>query len=316
MISKRLFDALRSISHETSDIKKNYLSIRNFQNFSSSFSDDVNNGFIFADGEINGVPIRTFYPDNMINNDVIIYFHGGGWVTGNIKSYSSVCAEISLRTKRQVIAVEYRLAPENKFPCAVEDAYNIVKTISEHKDEYEINAERVIIIGDSAGGNLCASINLMARDKNEKICDMQILLYPVIHCDYSENTPFNSVHELRDKNLLTAKRMSDYVELYSENEDDWKNAYFSPIMHESPINQPQTLIMTAEYDILRDEGEKYGEKLLEYGNKVEIKRIKDVLHGFIVLPIKFEVVNYCYNYIKNFIDNGGVKENGSQREME
>lgn len=316
MINKKVINALKSVSYGTSDIKNNYKSIRNFWKISHPFDDDIQKGYIFADGTIKNIPVRIFYPDNTINNDVIIWFHGGGWVTGDTESYSTVCSTMALRTSRRVIAVEYRLAPENKFPCAVEDAYKVVKAVSEHDDGLDINAEKIIIGGDSAGGNISASVCLMAQDRNEHPADMQILIYPVTSCDYTLTSEFQSVHEFRDEYFLTVKRMNDYVELYSSDKNDWKNPYFSPLLHENPINQPDTLIITAEYDILRDEGEAYGKKLIEYGNRVEIHRINDALHGFIVLPVKFSIVNECYELIRQFIDRRDGDCNDCTEQME
>ncbi len=302
MIDKK--GILKALSHGTSDIKKNYKNIRRMRKISMPFNENLNKGYIFADGTIKDVPVRIFSPDKPVNNDIILYFHGGGWVIGDIETYSEMCSQLCLQTSRRVVSVEYGLAPEKKFPQGLEEAYKVMQSVISHTDGIEINAEKVILAGDSAGGNICASLNLMALDRGDKCSDMQILLYPVTYHDYTENSPYKSVNEFKDKYFLTASLMKDYTEMYANSEEDFKRPYFSPILHENPINQPDTLIITAELDILRDEGEEYGKKLSQYGCNVQIHRIKDALHGFIVLPLKLSVVSEAYNCIKKFLDGG------------
>ncbi len=304
MIGKKVINALKAVSHGTSDIKKNYQNIRNMRRFSMPFADSIHKGYIFADGKIKNIPVRLFCPDNLINNDIIIYFHGGGWVIGDIESYSSVCSTMCLKTSRRVLAVEYALAPEYKFPYGLNQAYEVVQAVITHTDELNVNAEKVILAGDSAGGNISASVNLMAYDKGQPCSDKQILLYPVTYYDYTETSPYQSVHRFKNEYFLTAQLMNDYAEMYSSCKEDFKNPYFSPVLHKQPLDQPDTLIITAEYDILRDEGEEFGRNLEKHGCNVVMHCVKDSLHGFIVLPLKFSIVNEAYECIGKFLDGG------------
>ena len=141
----------------------------------------------------------------------------------------------------------------------------------------------------------------MARDRGEFLPKRQILIYPAVNNDYSENSPFASVHENGSDYLLTAGKMVDYLDFYAGSEADRENPYFAPILAENLKNQPDTLVLTAEFDPLRDEGEAYGRRLQEAGNRVEIHRIKDALHGFFALAIKHLHVQESFDYINEFL---------------
>ena len=167
----------------------------------------------------------------------------------------------------------------------------------------------VTLIGDSAGGNLAAALSLLARDRGEFLPRRQILVYPATYNDYSENSPFPSVQENGTDYLLTAGKMRDYLDLYAGSEADRQNPYFAPYLAEDLHDQPDTLILTAEYDPLRDEGEAYGKRLSEAGNQVRVKRIEGALHGFFALGIKHLHVRESFQYINEFLG-------GNDREAE
>lgn len=256
------------------------------------------------------VPTRIFLPhenalDGQHENEhslpVLLYFHGGGWVTDSIDNYERICARLAKDTNHIVVSVEYRLAPEYPFPTGLEDCYAVAKAI--YTDQFILNAapDKITIIGDSAGGNLTAAVCLMARDRGEFMPKRQILIYPATNNDYSENSIFESVTQNGDGYLLTAKKMRDYLELYASREEDLQNPYLAPILETDLSHMPRTLIITAEYDPLRDEGEKYGANLREAGNQVEIYRIKDALHGFFALGIKYYHVQESFALINRFL---------------
>ena len=160
----------------------------------------------------------------------------------------------------------------------------------------------IVLIGDSAGGNLAAAVSLMARDRGEFLPRRQILIYPAVGNDYSENSPYPSVHENGTGYLLTAKRVQDYLALYRSSEEDLKNPYFAPLQATSFAEQPDTLLITAQYCPLRDEGETYGQKLRDEGGYVEIHRIPDVLHGYFSLPVRYGPVKQTYEIINRFLE--------------
>ena len=232
---------------------------------------------------------------------MLLFIHGGGWVTESIDNYERICARLANATGQYVVAVEYRLAPEDKFPAGLEDCYAVAKTLYSGDFMLNIKPENITLIGDSAGGNLCAALSLMARDCGEFMPKRQILIYPATYNDYTENSPFPSVKENGTDYLLTAGKMQDYIDLYARNKEDKKNPYFAPYIAEDLSNQPDTLILTCEFDPLRDEGEAYGERLKEAGNHVEIHRIKDALHGYFALGIKQLHVQESFTYINEFL---------------
>ena len=249
------------------------------------------------------IPVRIFLPGEKMEDDlpVFLFFHGGGWVTESIDNYERICARLANATGQYVVAVEYRLAPEDKFPAGLEDCYAVAKTLYSGDFMLNIKPENITLIGDSAGGNLCAALSLMARDCGEFMPKRQILIYPATYNDYTENSPFPSVRENGTDYLLTAGKMQDYIDLYARNKEDKKNPYFAPYIAEDLANQPDTLILTCEFDPLRDEGEAYGKRLKEAGNYVEIHRIKDALHGYFALGIKQLHVQESFIYINEFL---------------
>lgn len=254
------------------------------------------------------VPVRIFLPHEKameVHRDemppVMLFIHGGGWVTESVDNYERICARMANETGQLVVAVEYRLAPEFKFPTGLLDCYTVAKALYDGNIIPFLKPEQITLIGDSAGGNMTAALSLMARDKGEFLPSRQILIYPATNSDYSEASPYPSVRENGTDYLLTAGKMRDYIKLYASSEEDKKNPYFAPALEKDLSRQPATLILTAEYDPLRDEGEAYGKRLREAGNKVKICRIKDALHGYFALGIKYYHVQESMELIKQFL---------------
>jgi acetyl esterase/lipase len=301
-VSKAVLKAVKAISFVNIDVRNKYHTIRNMWKLAHQFSPDINDGYIFADSIINNVPIRIFCPDDMKNNDIILFIHGGGWVTGDNESYSETCSNICRKTGLRVISADYSLSPEVKFPYALEQCYSVAERIALHSEGCNINAEKLILMGDSAGANLCACISLLAHERGIFKPDSQILLYPVTYNRHDELSPFQSVKMYGKDYFLTSERMCGYMELYINSDSDRNNPLLAPLLHNNPVCQPDTLIITAQYDLLHDEGAAYGEKLKQYGNNVQILCVEDSLHGFITLPQNFEIVKKCYEYINNFLD--------------
>ena len=249
------------------------------------------------------VPVRIYLPREKVTEDlpVFLFFHGGGWVTESIDNYERICARLADATGQYVAAIEYRLAPEDKFPSGLEDCYVVAKALYTGKFMLNVKPENISLIGDSAGGNLCAALSLMARDRGEFMPKRQILIYPATYNDYTEKSPFPSVKENGTDYLLTAGKMQDYIDLYAKNEEDKQNPYFAPYLAKDVSHQPDTLILTSEFDPLRDEGEAYGKRLKEAGNHVQIHRIKGALHGYFALGIKHLYVQESFTYINAFL---------------
>lgn len=251
------------------------------------------------------VPVRIYLPNEMeqCSKDlpVLLFFHGGGWVTESIDNYERICARMSKDTGSLVVSVGYRLAPEHKFPIGLYDCYAVARELFLNETVLNVSPSRITLIGDSAGGNLTAALSLLARERGEFMPQRQILIYPAVNNDYSLKSPFASVKENGTDFLLTAGKMQDYLSLYQSSEADRSNPYFAPIVCEDVSNQPKTLILTAEYDPLRDEGEAYGRKLEQAGNYVEMHRITDALHGFFALGLPSVHVQESFEYIRGFL---------------
>lgn len=252
--------------------------------------------------ENHAIPVRIFTPSENGRKSILLFFHGGGWVTGFIDSYNRVCANLAEMTGCTVVSVDYRSAPEYRFPAAPEDCYRVAREIFLDSSLFQMEADQITLMGDSAGGNLAAAVSLMARDRGEFLPARQILLYPAAYHDHTDRSPYASARSSEKKYLLTAKRINDYMALYMADEKDLQNPYFAPLASKDFSNQPSTLIITAEHDPLRDEAEDYGRRLEQAGNTVEVHRIPNALHGFFTLPPVFSQVRDCYKIINDFLN--------------
>lgn len=269
------------------------------------------------------IPLRIYFPDsesyesaealqkgNMANNiyPIILYIHGGGFVTESVDSYNRVCWNLAKHTRHVVVAIDYPLAPEHRFPTQAEDCYAVAKAV--FKDRSLLNAEpdSITIMGDSAGGNLTAAVALMARDRGEFSPPRQILVYPCVNNNYEEQNGFLSLTENGEDYLLTRQNMVDYLDYYQSCEEDRKNPYFAPLLAEDFTNLPKTLMITGEFDPLRDEGEAFAAKLAEGGNQVECHRIADGFHGFFLLEPFYPAVKETYEYIRRFLETEDLQE--------
>ena len=307
-INKVMHAALKALSYPDLDVKKTYKIKRRLEGIRSAQLSPEKN--LFQDWRVpfgkTSVPVRLFFPNDkeVLEPPVILFFHGGGWVVGDINSYTKVCASMAQILESVVISVDYRLAPEHKFPAAPEDCYHVAKTLFCDGFPFPAKPEEITLMGDSAGGNLAAVVSQMARDWGEFEVKQQILLYPATFNDHTPASPFPSVVENGTDYLLTSKRVCDYMELYESSLADRQNPYFAPLLAEDFTNQPRTLILTAEFGPLRDEGEAYGAELQRAGNDVTVVRIADGLHGYFSLPPRFEAVQESYRWIQQFLKGG------------
>ncbi len=304
-INKAVRAALSILSYPEIDVKKTYLVEREMQKL---LSRRLKNPSLYRVWEqpvlsgVHNVPVRIFRPAGTPGASLLLFFHGGGWVTGTVDSYDGVCADMAAMTGCTVASVDYRLAPEHRFPAAPEDCYAAAQEVFRRAETLGVEPENVVLIGDSAGGNLAAAVSLMSRDRGGFRPSRQILIYPALASDHSENSPYPSVRENGTGYLLTARRVRDYMSLYRSSDEDLTNPYFAPLHAASLGEQPDTLLITAEYCPLRDEGEAYGRRLREAGGSVEIHRIPDALHGYFSLPVRFSQVKQTYEIINRFLE--------------
>ena len=284
-ISRIMRSALQALSYPELDIKRSYKQQRKMIRIANRhyLKPFYKNWDYQIDAEDHVIPVRIYSPEDEKNNRILLFFHGGGWVTGDIDSYDKTCTWLAKMTGNRVISVDYRLAPEHKFPAAPEDCYLAARAVFDHTELLGTSPDRIVLIGDSAGANLAAAVSIMARDRGEFEPKKQILIYPAVSNDHTDSSPFASVKTNGKGYLLTSKKICDYMDLYKRSDDDLNNPYFAPLMAPDLSRQPDTLIISAEFDPLRDEGEAYGALLREAGNRAEIYRMSDALHGFFSL---------------------------------
>lgn len=306
-MNKYMLAALKPLSHV--DIKKNYKLIRQAYCIAKKPRIKLTYqtwDYNVKDGDRN-ILIRVFSPAtkkqgilSLKEYPIIIFFHGGGWVTEDVDTYEKTCVTLARKTKHVVISVNYRLAPENPFPAALMDCYRVVRGVLRWRRISGV-ARKITLMGDSAGGNLAAAVSLYMRDKGQRMADRQILIYPATYNNHTQTSPFPSVIENGTDYILTSKHICDYMDLYCSREEDRKSPYCAPLLTTDFSNQPETLIITAQYDPLRDEGEEYGRKLKEAGNAVSVRRIGDALHGYFTLSAHYSVVKESYILINQFL---------------
>ncbi|WP_332839372.1 alpha/beta hydrolase [Brevibacterium antiquum] len=255
------------------------------------------------------VPVRIFQPKEKRREDVLVFFHGGGWVTGDIDIYTPACARMADLTGCAVASVDYRLAPEHPFPAGLEDCYDVARLLLDEPHRVgAADANQIVLVGDSAGGNFAAVISLLLRERGLRLPNRQILLYPVTHWDHDPKTsPFASVRTHGEDYLLTNTEVEDYFDLYVPNRQQRRDALVAPLVADDLSCQPATLVITAELDLLRDEGEAYGHALTEAGNAVRIHRVAGALHGFISLPRFSQSVQEAYEVINAFLNDDTVE---------
>lgn len=282
-MNKVFNNVLKRISNYDIDIKNNYKVFRFLQKLirpSFFYKEDYDDMNVIIDDR--KIRIRVFNPfANKNKNKVIIFVHGGGWVLGSVESYTKTCIELAKITKRIVIAIDYRLAPEHPYPQGFNDCYDVVNLIMNNLLELGLKNKDICLMGDSAGGNLVAAISLKARKTRDFKINKQILVYPALQTDYSDTTKYKSVIDKGRGYLLTQKQLQDYMALYVSNTDNLKNPYVCPMNAKFPFFQPKTLLVTAEFDPLNDEGRSYAKKLRLFFNDVKYYNIEGAMHGFL-----------------------------------
>lgn len=206
----------------------------------------------------------------------VVYFHGGGWVIGSVPDWDALCRTIAAESVARVVSVEYRLAPEHRFPAAADDAYDALVWIAEHL----ARASAVVVAGDSAGGNLAAVAALRARDEGGPEIALQVLVYPVVDYDLTRG----SYAEYDDGSLiLNRAEMAWFWDQYAPDPAERSHPHASPLRASDHAGLPPAYILIAGYDPLRDEGLAYAAALEAAGVPVEVRRFDDQIHAFVLM---------------------------------
>jgi len=224
---------------------------------------------------------------------VLVFFHGGGWVIGDLETHDVLCRQITAEAGIEVVAVDYRLAPEHKFPAAVDDAWAATKWVVANAGKLGIDPKRVAVGGDSAGGNLAAVVALLARDAGGPAIALQVLLYPVT--DFTTET--GSYRECADGYLLTLDSMRWFFDHYLKSPAEAGDWRASPLRAPSHAGLPPALIVTAGFDPLRDEGEAYAKKLRAAGVRVDYICYGGMVHGFVPMGRLIQAGNRAASHV-------------------
>jgi acetyl esterase len=223
------------------------------------------------------IPIRVYTPNGVGPFPILIYFHGGGWVICNLDTHDGVCRSLANGAFCVVVSVDYRLAPEHRFPAAVEDAYAATQWVAVNAHRINGDWSRIAVAGDSAGGNLAAVVSLMARDKGSPSLTYQVLVYPVTDLSSFDT---DSYHQHGEGYLLTKDSMQWYRGHYIGAQERLRNPYASPLLAKELKGLPPALVITAEFDVLTDEAEAYAERLRQAGVPVAYTCYSRMIHAF------------------------------------
>ncbi len=232
-----------------------------------------------SDQDADGVPVRVYNPNPEQASPALVYFHGGGWVIGDLETHDHICRKLANAAACIVIAVDYRLAPEHPFPAPLDDCYTALKWVTKQADRLGILPGQIAVGGDSAGGNLSAAVSLKARDENGPAICHQLLMYPVTDARF--DTP--SYADNAEGYLLTRDGMQWFWHHYIGDDVDPVQGYVSPLRATNLSNLPPATVVTAEFDPLRDEGESFARLLEEAGNSVSLQRYDGMVHGFFAM---------------------------------
>ena len=236
------------------------------------------------------VPVRHYRPAGARRDEVLpalVYYHGGGWVIGDLDTHDVVCRTLANAARCAVLSVEYRKAPEAPFPAGVEDSLAALRFVAANAAELGVDASRIAVGGDSAGGNLAAVVSLMARDAGGPSVSFQLLVYP--------GTDQRMGHPSIDANgvgyLLEKKSMLYFRGHYLPRGEDWLDWRASPLLAKNLAGLPPAYVLTAGFDPLLDEGRAYADRLAKEGVAVEYRNYPDMVHGFITMGRVLDTAN-------------------------
>ena len=235
-----------------------------------------------ASGPAGPIPLRLYRPISSSDSallPVLVYFHGGGWVIGDLDTHDNLCRALANEAGCAVVAVDYRLSPEHRFPAAVDDAIAATRWVQAHAAEFKLDASRLAVGGDSAGGNLAAVVSIAARDSGDLPIAYQLLIYPAT--DQHRSAPSHTTNG--EGYLLTRDTMDYFSGHYISDPAQYPDWRASPLLHPDLSKLPPALVLTAGYDPLRDEGAAYAEALTAAGNRASYVCFERQIHGFITM---------------------------------
>lgn len=242
------------------------------------------------------IPVREYIPSGTDSDSIptLLYIHGGCWIFCNIQSHDRICQYLSHAAQCRVISLDYRLAPEHPFPAGLEDVYTVAQSIS---------TRQLFVAGDSAGGNLATALCMLAQQRQGPSISGQVLFYPITDISRFDTS---SYLEFADDHLLTRDLMAWGAAQYIQSEKDRRNPLVSPLLSEDLSYMPPALVITAEADVLRDEGEAYARRLQEAGVKTRLTRYDGMIHAFAAMAGSIEqgaqALDECADFIRSLSD--------------
>ncbi|MCD8036915.1 MAG: alpha/beta hydrolase [Clostridiales bacterium] len=245
------------------------------------------------------IPIRIYTPSKAVNLPVMLYFHGGGFVMHNIASHDSLCRKLSNELEFAVVFVGYRLAPEYKYPACMEDAYLSLEWVHKNAVNFGWDNTRIYLAGDSAGATICASLSLKARDNNGPRISAQVLFYGMFGASGNGS---ESMEKFGGGEYVLPREMSDWcMEQFIPADVNRDDCYLYPAKAIDSSVLPRTLVVTGEYDPLRDDGEEYFRILKNSGNDVRLIRMDGMMHGFMLYWNRLDRAKALIKYIAEWI---------------
>ena len=226
-------------------------------------------------GPTGPIPLRVYRPSDQAGLPALVYYHGGGWVIGDLDTHDDVCQALCHHAGCVVVSVDYRLAPEHPFPAAVDDAWAACRWVAANGPELDIDSERLAVGGDSAGGNLAAVVTQLARAAAGPALRFQLLVYPATDMTLS----YPSINDFATGYRLSRADMQWFVDHYMGNAD-YRQPTASPLFADDFAGLPPALVITAGFDPLRDEGRAYAERLTGAGVAVDYRCYDGMVHGF------------------------------------
>ncbi|NLD68278.1 MAG: alpha/beta hydrolase [Limnobacter sp.] len=248
-----------------------------------------------ADGPAGAIPLRLFRPQGPQAGHrlpALVYYHGGGWTIGDLDTHDTLCRQLANASRCTVISVDYRMGPEHRFPAAVDDCVAATRWVHAHAGELGIDATRLAVGGDSAGGNLAAVVAIAARDTGDLPIAFQLLIYPA-----TDMRRIAASHETNGKGYLLERTTIDWFHdhyIADPAQDlDWRA---SPLLREDLAGLPPALVLTAGYDPLRDEGLQYSARLADAGARVSHVCFERQIHGFITMGRVIDEANTAVSF--------------------
>ena len=226
------------------------------------------------------VPVRIYTPADAESYGLLVYFHGGAFFLGSLDTHDHVARSLAKETGHKVISVDYRLAPEAAFPAGLEDCYGVLRWSAEQGESLKWNGQNLAVAGDSSGGTYAAAVTAMAHDDGFNAITHQILFYPSLDLDFDVDR-YPSMRENAEGYGLETAGLAPFNAFYLNSGADPADPLVSPIKREDLTGLPAALVITAEHDPLRDEGEIYGRRLQDAGVTATVSRYEGANHGFV-----------------------------------